>query len=267
HVVDNLPAGLTLDPTSVRVVGGSGVVDRSNATTLDLTFDAIAPNAPVTIQYNAFIDPAFRNGQNITNTVNLDYTSLPGPNGDTDTTTNTTGSITPGAPGSATGERTGQDGVGGLNDYVDSASATIQVSQPQANSLSGFVFVDQNHSGDFDAGDTLVPGAVITLQDANGNPVTDLNGNVVAPETTDANGAYSFTNLPNGTYQVLENYDDAAHGLMDGNDFPGLINGVQDTTAQADPSPGDRIFNINLTGGVTGTNYRFGECPCPPQQH
>src|SRR5262249_43835182 len=53
----------------------------------------------------------------------------------------------------------------------------------------------------------------------------------------------------------------AAHGIMDGNIFPGLINGVQDTTSQVDLT-GRRIFNIQLSSGDTGTQYRFGECPC-----
>jgi uncharacterized repeat protein (TIGR01451 family) len=258
QVLDNPPAGLTLNLASVQVVGGTGLTDRSTATNLNLSFDSIAPGASVTITYSAAIAAADRTGQPLTNTVGLQYTSLPGPFG---TSPNPTGTVTPGSPGVPDGER---DGSGGINDYFDTAQATISVQSPHVNSLAGFVFVDENHSGDFDAGDLLVPGAVITLQDANGNPVTDINGNVVGPQTTDANGAFSFTNLKDGTYQLLESYDDAAHMLMDGNDFPGLINGVQDTTAKADPVPGDRIFNIVLTGGVAGTQYRFGECPCPP---
>jgi uncharacterized repeat protein (TIGR01451 family) len=257
RVVDNLPAGLTLNPNSVQVVGGSGLVNKSGSG-LDLTFDSIAAGGSVTITYSAAISAAAKNGQAIVNTVNLDYTSLPGPNGETP---NPTGSVTPGVSGSPTGER---DGSGGVNDYFDSAQATISVQSPHVNSLAGFVFVDENHSGDFDAGDLLISGAVITLQDANGNPVHDLNGNLVGPITTGVDGSFSFTNLGDGTYQLLESYDDAAHMLMDGNDFPGLINGVQDTTASSDASPGDRIFNIILTGGVAGTQYRFGECPCPP---
>src|SRR5206468_3638499 len=113
RVVDNLPAGLTLDPATLQVVGGGGLTDRSTAAGLDLTFDSIAPGGAVTITYTAAIAAAARNGQTITNTVNLDYTSLPGPNG---TSPNATGSNTPGASGSPTGER---NGSGGVNDYVD----------------------------------------------------------------------------------------------------------------------------------------------------
>lgn len=258
RVLDNLPQGLTLDTASVQVVGGSGVVNQSTSTSLDIAFDAIAIGGSVTITYVANIDPAYQNGQTITNIVNLDYTSLPGPNG---TTPNPTGSNTPGAPGEPDGKR---DGSGGVNDYFDSATASITVSPSGPNSISGWVFGDTDHSGYYTPGDALLAGAVISILDMNGNPVVDVNGNIVAPQTTGADGAFSFINLPDGVYQLIEDYDEEANGYTDGLDFPGLINGVPDTTAQTDPSPpGDRIFNISLQGGAVGTQYLFGECPCP----
>jgi large repetitive protein len=180
RVVDNLPAGLTLIPGSVTVTGGTGLVDRSNSTTLDVTFDSVAVGGSVTISYQAAIPPSARNGQPIVNTANIDYTSLPGPYG---TSPNPTGSDTPGASGSETGER---NGSGGVNDYFDTAQATIGVQSALPNSISGFVFGDLDHSGDFSPGDALLPGAIITLVDANFNPVRDLNGNLVAPQTTGA---------------------------------------------------------------------------------
>ncbi|HEX4591215.1 MAG TPA: isopeptide-forming domain-containing fimbrial protein, partial [Gemmataceae bacterium] len=171
RVVDNVPTGLTLNTGSVNVVGGTGLADRSTGNTLDLSFDSIAPGSSVTITYTAAISAAAQNGQTITNTVNLDYTSLPGTNGENP---NPTGSVTPGASGSETGER---NGSGGVNDYFDSASAQITVNPtPKPNSISGFVFGDKNHSGDFDAGDVLFSGIMVSLQDSNGNPVHDLNG-------------------------------------------------------------------------------------------
>jgi uncharacterized repeat protein (TIGR01451 family) len=259
RVVDNLPAGLTLNAGSVNVVGGTGLTDRSGASTLDLTFDSVAAGASVTITYSTAIPAADRNGQPVTNTVNLDYTSLPGDNGESP---NPTGADTPGNSGDVNGERNG-NGVG-PNVYFDSAQATFSVAAPQPNSLSGFVFGDVDHSGDYSAGDVLFSGITITLVDINGNPVHDINGNLVGPQLTDANGAFSFTNLPDGNYQLLESDANLPAGWMDGLDYAGLINGVQDTNAASDAPPADRIFNIQLSGGETGTNYRFGECPCPP---
>jgi hypothetical protein len=120
-------------------------------------------------------------------------------------------------------------------------------------SLSGFVFADTDHSGDFSPGDALLSGAVISLENA--------GGTIVAQQTTGSNGAFSFNGLAGGTYQLVENYNAMAHGIMDGNIFPGLINGVQDTTAQVDLA-GRRIFNIQLPSDSTATQYSFGECPC-----
>jgi fimbrial isopeptide formation D2 family protein len=249
RVVDNLPAGLTFDPNSVQVVGGSGLVDKSTAAGLDLTFDSIAVGGSVTITYSAAIAAAAKTGAPITNTVDLDYTSLPGPNG---TDPNATGSVTPGVSGSPTGERNGQDGVGGLNDYDDAASATITVqAQPQPNSLSGFVFGDTNEDGVFDAGDARLSGVPIAL-------VNEATGLTVAITTTDVNGFYSFANIPDGEYAVLETKQ--PNGYNDGIDFPGSAGGV------ADPVPGDAIRHVVLAGGVNAINYDFGECPCPPAQ-
>ena len=47
-----------------------------------------------------------------------------------------------------------------------------------------------------------IAGITLTLTTAAGDPVTDVYGNVVGPIVTDANGAYSFTGLPEGTYNV-----------------------------------------------------------------
>ncbi|CAN5605541.1 hypothetical protein BH10CHL1_BH10CHL1_03290 [soil metagenome] len=47
-----------------------------------------------------------------------------------------------------------------------------------------------------------VANVVINLLDANGNPAKDINGNLTAAQTTDANGYYLFTNLAPGDYIV-----------------------------------------------------------------
>ncbi|MBK9462535.1 MAG: carboxypeptidase regulatory-like domain-containing protein [Sphingobacteriales bacterium] len=54
--------------------------------------------------------------------------------------------------------------------------------------------MDTNGDGIQDAGEPGVSGVTVTLYDA--------NGDVLATTTTDASGAYSFTNLPPDTYQV-----------------------------------------------------------------
>ncbi|HEY1375902.1 MAG TPA: SdrD B-like domain-containing protein, partial [Gemmataceae bacterium] len=154
-----------------------------------------------------------------------------------------------GDSGSPTGER---DGSGGVNDYVDSAQANIAVQPPvsRPNSIAGFVFGDSDESGAFSAGDALLPDVLITL-------VNEATGQTVATMRTDGNGAFSFGNLDDGTYALLEEQPD---GWNDGLDFPGSAGGV------ADDVPGDAIRHITLAGGVDAVNYQFGECPCPPAQ-
>lgn len=62
-------------------------------------------------------------------------------------------------------------------------------------SVGNFVWFDANKNGSQDADEVGVAGVTVTLTDAAGNPVIDLDGNPVKPVTTDANGKYEFTNL------------------------------------------------------------------------
>ncbi len=98
-----------------------GEVDNSTATLLDISFVQMVPGCRVTVVYSSELDGAVAPGDSITNTATAAWTSLPGPNG---TTVNPTGSSTPGASGSVNGER---DGQGGINDYTQSADATVGI--------------------------------------------------------------------------------------------------------------------------------------------
>ncbi len=69
-------------------------------------------------------------------------------------------------------------------------------------SVGDLVWVDTNRDGIQNSGEPGIPGVTMTLTDAAGNPVTDVDGNPVTPIVTDANGLYSFTDLPEGTYTV-----------------------------------------------------------------
>jgi uncharacterized repeat protein (TIGR01451 family) len=61
-------------------------------------------------------------------------------------------------------------------------------------SLGNFVWLDTNGNGIQDGGETGVPGVTVEL--------LDLGNNVVATDTTDANGFYLFENLSPGSYAV-----------------------------------------------------------------
>ena len=127
-------------------------------------------------------------------------------------------------------------------------------------SLSGVVYVDANFSNVRDAGDSAIAGATVELLDA-------ANGNVVATTTTDASGAYTFTNLdplvvytlrevlPTGTYQ---NRPTAVNpGLIDG--VPCATGCVAETGIGGDAATTDRISTIDLGSGADGTAFNFGE--------
>jgi hypothetical protein len=62
-------------------------------------------------------------------------------------------------------------------------------------SVSGTVFLDPNRSGARDPSETGAGGVTVSLLNA--------AGNVIATAITDANGNYTFTNIPAGTYSVI----------------------------------------------------------------
>jgi len=66
---------------------------------------------------------------------------------------------------------------------------------PQTFALCGEVFFDANYNGVCNPDEIGLGGVTVTLQQA--------DGTVVATTTSDANGAYTFTDLPVGSYLVL----------------------------------------------------------------
>lgn len=88
---------------------------------------------------------------------------------------------------------------------LDTTGVVLGVNQDVVNadfgyrgngSISGVVYKDNDLSNTNSTGDTMLSGIIISLYDS--------NGNVIATTTTDANGAYSFANLINGDYKVVE---------------------------------------------------------------
>ncbi len=69
-------------------------------------------------------------------------------------------------------------------------------------SLGDFVFLDENGNGQQDDMEPGIPGVTVTLTDAMGNPVTDVNGDPVGPVVTGPNGEYLFDDLFPGDYVV-----------------------------------------------------------------
>ncbi len=73
--------------------------------------------------------------------------------------------------------------------------------------ISGVAWIDQNKDGKRDENETLQDSVIVSLiNKETGNYVLNEEGSKITA-TTNSNGAYSFTNIPEGTYQVLFEYD------------------------------------------------------------
>jgi uncharacterized repeat protein (TIGR01451 family) len=106
--------------------------------------------------------------------------------------------------------------------------------------LAGFVYVDLQGNGVRDAGDPGIAGVTVTA--------TNTATGVVSTQTTDSTGAYLFSDLPAGTYNLVETQP---AGYADGSDQPGSLGGTA--------SGPDSLQGINLGVNQVGTNYNFGE--------
>lgn len=109
------------------------------------------------------------------------------------------------------------------------------------NSVSGTIWRDTDADGLLEVAETgRFNGVTVVLRDA--------NGNIIAATTTDVNGDYSFTNLPNGSYTV------------DVSDDANLLNGYwkssgaasTDNNSQSDP------LSVTLSGSTSITYADFG---------
>ncbi len=118
-LTDALPAAFSsIGARTITSTGATGVVDTSSGTTVSASIARIDAGGSVTMTFTATA-PGPLPVAPIPNNASTTWTSLPGPNGSA-----ADGAATPGAPGTSTGERTAS---GGVNDYIASASATVQV--------------------------------------------------------------------------------------------------------------------------------------------
>ena len=130
------------------------------------------------------------------------------------------------------------------NSNNNSASATTTI-DPSNASFSGLVFIDVNNNGQQDAGESGLPGVLITLAgtDFLGNPVNDSL-------FTDLDGRYQFAGLAEGVYEVRETQPSF---LRDGLTLLGT-----GASAQA----ADNVFlQIGLNAGANATEFNFTELP------
>jgi LPXTG-site transpeptidase (sortase) family protein len=138
-LTDNVPAKMIVaaivpatDITFTPALCGALGSDTSVSNAITLTFTSLNAGCAVSVRYRATLQTSVIPGEVLTNNAIVNYSSLLGISG---TTPNPTGSNTPGATGTATGERngTGGQGVDGtiLNNYRDLASTTVTITAVQ----------------------------------------------------------------------------------------------------------------------------------------
>ena len=130
-------------------------------------------------------------------------------------------------------------------------------------SLSGRVFLDYDNSGTFNGPDAGLPGVTITLTNTSAIPR-------LAPwtTTTDAQGNYSFTGLPEGFYTVTETQP-TAPDVRNGRSVPGVGGSrvIVDSSGPVLVGYGlgvagvDEITHLSLTATASATGFNFTEIP------
>lgn len=250
---------LTLVAGSVTATSGTatGIVDNSTGNTLDIAVGTLPVGGSVTVTYQANVLTTPTGTTTWDNTVNATATSLPGPSGTGGAWTGTadTSSAVPGASGTATGERTGADGVGGaLNDYAATATQSL-------GSLGDRVYVDYDADGVQDAGEPGIAGAPVVVRWAGPNGTFGDGDDSVINATTGANGVYTVTGLPvdsPGQFRVSVDTTGAPFTTFGLNTFTDSVdNGVLSATTptqlaltDAVPNPRTQDFGYRGTASI-----------------
>jgi uncharacterized protein (DUF2141 family) len=153
--------------------------------------------------------------------------------------------------GSAGGQVTGNDRLGGIALGSGGAGAGYNFGELLLAGLTGYVYHDDNNDGRMDAGEAGISGASVTLTGTD-----DLGQPVALTQTTDSDGSFQFTGLRPGTYTLTESQPPA---YLDGKDrlaAPGGSVGILNTAGVAG---NDQFAGIVLGSGEARGDYTFGE--------
>ncbi len=128
---------------------------------------------------------------------------------------------------------------------VANNTATQPTQLGQQRTITGRVFVDDNDNKSLDSKDIGVPGVTITLFSVSGTARTQ-----VAQTTSDALGNYSFANLTEGTYDVVQGTNvTSVDGL-------GIDDGTDDLPGTFGTLTSNNNFRVNLmTGNSVSNNF------------
>lgn len=198
HLQDQFPNGSNYQVQSILLNGTAlnlnslpaGVRISTNGA-LSVDFDRLAVGDKVQVIYRVTV-PSAVVVDNAASSAVLTWTSLP-----TSFETSGWGGSVPGTAGTAGGERTGQDGAAGLNNYVLSDGLGLGVVQGTLwnDTLSATSSVTPDGPG--------FAGRTVQLNWAGADNTFGTADDRVFTTTTDANGQYKFAVLPTGSYLVV----------------------------------------------------------------
>jgi len=215
-------AGVTIELTGVDDTGASVSLTTTTDANGDFSFEGLRPGTYTLTQPTQ--PPGTSNGQ-----------TIPGSAGGTGTPITTVPSAISGIDLTTPGSRS-----------IDNLFGEI----PMNSSISGRVWNDLDNDGVIDPGETGIEGVVIRLTG------TDPAGNPVSRETvTGPDGRYTFTELPPGTYVIVQPEQPA--GTLSGITVPGTGGGTA-TTPSTTPST---ISGVVLGVGEEASANNFGEIP------
>ncbi|MCJ1886426.1 VCBS domain-containing protein [Pseudomonas sp. LA21] len=198
HLQDQFPSGsnyqvqsILLNGTALNLGSLPAGIRVSTGGALSVDFDRLAVGDKVQVIYRVTV-PSAVVVDNAASSAVLTWTSLP-----TSFETGGWGGSVPGAAGTASGERTGQDGAAGLNNYVLSDGVGLGVVQ-------GTLWNDTNSAtGSITPDGPGFAGRAVQLTWAGADNSFGTADDRVFNTVTDANGQYKFAVLPTGNYLVV----------------------------------------------------------------
>lgn len=140
-----------------------------------------------------------------------------------------------------TGGTATNDLISGISLPPGAASVSNNFGELKPATIAGFVYVDANNNGVKDGNEQGISGVVINLSGFT------ANGPVSKQMSTNAGGAYTFTDLIPGTYGIQETQPGS---YLDGKDSVGSQGGTLGN---------DQISGIAIASGTNGQNNNFGE--------
>ncbi len=157
-ISDALPTGMTVSGaiTVTPTAGVTGLVNTSAGNTISVAAASIPDGDTITITFNVTLDPTVQPNELITNTADVDWTSLTGDVTTTQSIHNTLGV-----------ERTSDptDPGGAANDYTDSGSDDVRITSPLISKslISTSISNSANANNQAVIGETAIYEVTITL--------------------------------------------------------------------------------------------------------